>query len=219
MKKMTPEELREYLASKRDQKFRSQTESRLDCTEALIQNNKLKAKDPVEEKKRIAALRKATQSEEWLSKNKKQLEALFNDKAFSDYRNKRNREVNGKEIVTPYGRYETISDFKNEHGINFFDKMRFTPNLYYYLDEGPKTKIEKVYYANGYCHNTSRKLYEVLQVKSTATDRPWIRWFKKMMKEYPDQYYVKEEPKREWELCDEFGNPNYKYDYEKGKNK
>lgn len=112
-----------------------------------------------------------------------------------------------KPVHTPYGIFESKSEAQKtgwDIGIDFGIKLKTHPHLYYYLEDGPgETTYEKVYYMDSGCGNKLRPMHEKwCELNNEKTYANYNSWFKKMCKLYPNQFYVKTEPKREWLLYD-----------------
>jgi hypothetical protein len=120
---------------------------------------------------------------------------------------KANAKLKQRAIVTPYGEFEGLSEFKRKTGWGFANKNKQMPHLYYYKDVGPKKpKLETVYYTPYCVYNNSAKAWNLAKQNGDeyalklASGNFAHCWFKKMAKEDPDNYYKCKEPKREWNL-------------------
>lgn len=119
--------------------------------------------------------------------------------------NRAAQEKTRKPIHTPYGVFNSKGDAMDagyKLGIDFGIKLKTHPHLYYYLEDGPgKTTYEKVYYMDFNYGNKLRTLHKQwCEINKQQPSANVDSWFRRMCKQYPDQYYVKTEPKREWGL-------------------
>ena len=144
------------------------------------------------------------QDPQWKENNQRQLQRNNTDPEILARRYEANK-VTWKSVTGPQGVFDKVSAFQSETGMNFNDKRRLLPHLYYYTADGPgEVKTEKVYYTpQG--HYPSMLCAQEMDGTGFAdyqhlVHKPHIKWFKGMMKKYPDQYYIKTEPKREWIL-------------------
>jgi len=108
-------------------------------------------------------------------------------------------------IVTPFGEYRTAADFDTQTDFIFTEKRKSLPHLYYYKKDGPgEIKYENVTYTPYGIGNNRRKLMDAaIKAKDPGAlsgSKDHNNWLKRMITLDPDNYYVKKEPKREWEL-------------------
>ena len=109
-----------------------------------------------------------------------------------------------KAIITPYGEFSSKKDADAALKCKVQAKIKNFPHLYYYKEDGPGEIVyEKVYYTP---HGYFNKMPSVIKmcadagVETAKTAKCYYSWWAKMCRIYPDQYYVKTEPKREWNL-------------------
>ena len=110
--------------------------------------------------------------------------------------------------VTPYGEFKgNKNEFRKFTGKDRDGCVRYKPHLFYLKKNGPgEVTTEKVYYSPYGAFQNSKEIWQLAVVNKCkfATvnweTNDYSPYFKKMMKKYPDQYYTKVEPKREWEL-------------------
>lgn len=136
----------------------------------------------------------------------------------SEYNKKRSyslRKAKGKECKTPYGVFDSAAAF-NEKGFtscNFADNMRMKPHLFYYTENGPgNPTYEDVVYTpygefpkgnTGSKQNSGGKDRAFEAAKQAGNEfalkyKDKYAWWNKVSKLFPDQYYIKNEIKREW---------------------
>jgi len=170
---------------------------------ALKKRRKLeKTKEYQDKKKKVA--QQTASDPKWKEQHNKQLNRMNTDPEILANRYEANK-VTWVSVTSPQGVFDKVGDFAEATGMSFNDKKRLLPHLYYITNEGPgEAKTEKVYYTpSGYFPSMAMaqeadgrewENYEQLSFK------PHIKWFKGMMKKYPEEYYVKVEPKRDWIL-------------------
>lgn len=117
-------------------------------------------------------------------------------------------------VITPYGKFESIAEFDRQSpkGVWYSAKSLALPHLYYFEDKGPgKAKYEKVWYtpygiATSGTHNGNslqdliKKAKKVNDPNAQMKDVFACEWFQKMKRKDPDNYYMKKEVKKEWDL-------------------
>ena len=103
-----------------------------------------------------------------------------------------------KVCVTPFGKFESATELKKQHGVFFNSKRDQMPHLYYYLDDGPG----KPTYENVYCtpYGVFQNIpHAAIEEQKHHKDLP-VTWFLIKKKKDQNNYYVKKEIKREWAL-------------------
>ena len=131
------------------------------------------------------------------------------NKHISDSRIQSMNAATRKPVITPYGEYVSKSEFYKETNIAFDRKHQSMPHLYYFKEDGPgEVTYETVCYspygsAPNTTHGWNRKaLFE--KVKLSGDPHAQIKgageWWRKMMRKDQDNYYEKNEPKREWNM-------------------
>ena len=122
-------------------------------------------------------------------------------------------------FVTPFGEFEYKCQFDDyiqnrfpDHKVSGDRGLSLLPHLYYYKNTGPaEAEYERVFYTPyGIALNNSRKYTwmskKIIMQKAkdandpNATNKYWEDWWSKMTKLDPENYYMREEPKREWLL-------------------
>ena len=103
-----------------------------------------------------------------------------------------------KAIITEYGEFENVKEYEKSRLSDplrpgWSDRKKQMPHLYYIKQDGPgKTTYEKVVYADGKQYQSVRQF--------TIDSGKGVYWFQQMCKKYPDRYFIKTEPRREWLL-------------------
>ena len=169
---------------------------------------KEKTKDTNNKNRKVSHARHmANQDNEWQARHAELLKRMNSDPHILEERRKRNRE-NGQSVTGPQGSYETVKDFQQTNGMNFQDKLRLLPHLYYYTEKGPgQVKYETVYYSPLFTYCNTKEIYKVYLEKGLVEERfltlkfkPWLKWFAYMEKTNSELFYKKKEPKRDWLL-------------------
>ena len=107
-------------------------------------------------------------------------------------------ETRRKIIVTPHGEIATLAAMSAFYNINVGScqsRMKDKPHLYYYKDDGPgkPTYAEVVYTPDGRFKSQREAM------KAYTGDLPKNQgWWKKVIKLYPDEYYIKLEIKEDY---------------------
>ena len=112
-------------------------------------------------------------------------------------------------ISTPFGNFISQSEFYKQTKLNFKDKNKEMPHLYYVTNKGPgKPTYEAVYFSpEGEFKNKKQAFISAqnknnLKVKSQKTGEFTIEkyqtWWNKVSKQYPRDYYTKTMIRREW---------------------
>ena len=164
--------------------------------------------------------KKTAQSNSWKEAQKEGANKKY--KEDPEYNKKRItslRKIKGRKCQTPFGCFASAADF-NEQNLttcNFVDNMKMKPHLYYYIDIGPgDIKYEDVLYTP---YGIFPKTNVGTQPNSGGKDKAFAKakeqkdamalkykdkyaWWSRMCKLYPNKYYIKNEPKREWLLED-----------------
>jgi hypothetical protein len=215
-------ELRELLAKYRDQKFRKKSDAMLNSLDTKAHTARELTKTEKWKKGNKRGLEKRKNNPEWLA-NTRESNVLRNNPGLA-------KEIAGRQwkdpvrkeqhlqqiqdakengsfkksddqklavaaskmrssIMTPFGEYDSFAAFNADYpDINVRDRMRLNPHQYYYTCKGPgETTYEWVYYTPKGFHKYMNTLCDKYE-------------FQKMSKKYPDQYYKKWEPKREWNV-------------------
>ena len=137
-----------------------------------------------------------------------------------DYRQKlSNSAWKKKIIVTPFGEFDSVKDFKEQTGFIFSEKKKSMPHLYYNKDDGPgNITYEKIAYtpygiiplalgkvADKYNVLSIKKVYNIAKAngqENALKNNDFGDWFNYMIKYHGSDYYKKKEIKREWFLED-----------------
>lgn len=170
------------------------------------ESNRRQAKDPKWIEAHAKAMKETAQDPDWQAKNTKQMNRINNDPEIVAKRIARNQEVNRRPVTGPQGNFISVREFQNTTGMNFADKLRLLPHLYYYTEDGPaKAKYQNVYYSPLMTYCDSKTIYELYLEKGLIEERftklifkPWIKWWAYMEKTNPKLFYKKNEPKRDW---------------------
>lgn len=124
-------------------------------------------------------------------------------------------------IMTPWGEFAMVKEFNkwaqskiedfNGWSINYHDKQKSLPHLYYRIEDGPGEVLNEEVFNTPYGIAPAGKggrgpqptLKDLLQSAKSANDpdannKFAFDWFKKMNYRYPDKYYKNAQPKREW---------------------
>jgi len=111
-----------------------------------------------------------------------------------------------KRIVSPMGTFRSVADLKEQRPEFYYGKLEKLPHLYYFEEDGPgEPTYEKVWYSpyGVFAPKLRGKIYE----KASETNFEGINdskdkchWWNKMCRLYPNEFYMKKEIKREWDL-------------------
>jgi hypothetical protein len=171
-----------------------------------------------------SSMKSRSENEVWRENNRRALEKIHknaskaNKKAWKKVDRKQHsintsiglRKSIGRKIVTPEGTFDCIAEWKNLKKVkgNFLNKTQQMPHLYYYEDEGPgETTYETVFYSPMLTSRLRTPIFEKAlecNYENINEYKPKSRpnWWNKMKKLYPNEFYEKLEPKREWDLED-----------------
>jgi hypothetical protein len=156
-----------------------------------------------------------TQSEDAYWRERQQAGAIkkSKEKGYTDKRLNASREAKAREVITPFGNYNSVSEYynANPNAKNFNDNHRIKPHLYYYADIGPGNPTFEVvmYSPYGYLPKTdtyiggSKRMYDLCIENNdefALKYKDYICWWKRAKEKSPDMFYEKNEPKREWLL-------------------
>jgi hypothetical protein len=172
-------------------------------------------KDDPEHQKMVKERNKKTaESSAWKEAQRKgAIKKYEEDPEYNKKRIKSLRKTKGKECHTPYGIFSCAAEF-NEQGLtkcNFADNMKIKPHLFYYTENGPGEPLyETVLYSPYGCLpkldtniGGTKRLYQLaLDAKDefAMKYKDYGAWFRRVKRDWPDEYYEKQEIKREWAL-------------------
>ena len=153
-------------------------------------SNEERFKDPEVKKKISDEMKNAWQDEEF--RNNK-IESLRNG-------------VKSKRIVCPLGTFRSIIDMVEQcPELKFYWlKLKVYPHLYYFEEDGPgEPTYEKVWYSPIMITNNRQNI--IKKAKETNYEnindfKDVLSWWRKMCRLYPNDFYMKKEIKREWDL-------------------
>ena len=142
-------------------------------------------------------------SQEWKDNLAANKHKIYESAGFKASRQKMAQE-RSKPVVTPYGEFKSQQEFKRITGLAWTNKIKVYPHLYYNKEDGPGVApTEKVYYTPYGYHYKKIEVLRMAKNNGMFTDVDETRasdWFKQISRNNTDQYYVKTEPKREWNL-------------------
>ena len=160
---------------------------------------------------RIANVLKS-QDEEWLKNQKNVRKKQWKGMSAEQRKNHAQRSKDGlrnavaNPIQTPYGVFQTQSEFKEKTGWNYGDKCKMLPHLYYKIEDGPgEAPYENVWYSPWMTVGTRgrAKMYakaSELNFENFNNMKDKFSWWQKVCRLHPEDFYVINEPKREWNL-------------------
>ena len=168
------------------------------------------AKDPEWKRKHDENAKKLAKDPEWLRKNREIRLKLAKDPEWLRKNIETHRHL-AKPVTTPNGEFESIAAYKREVNRVFYYLKKGLPHLYYFTEEGPSEAItEKTFYTiYGSCAKAGGDPGSMAIMFQVAKDagcehannmKSHSRWFQKMCKLDPENFYTQVEPKRDWHL-------------------
>lgn len=175
-------------------------------------------KTPEAEQRRIAGIKRVTQTAEWKANNLIAAKRKAQDPAWLAATTAASRrkaqdpawlaacqaaqELRKTDYQTPYGVVRGVQAC-TDLGFDIQEKIKSLPHLYYRLSEGPGAELtEKVYYSPWMTSNSIKKIYQRGQelMLHKRTHKDITCWYKHQCKNFPNCFYTKIEVKREWDL-------------------
>lgn len=114
-------------------------------------------------------------------------------------------------ITTPNGEFESITEYQRIFNREFWNLHKALPHLYYYTEDGAgEVKTEKtsttIYGSSARAGGDPGSIRIMFQMAKDAGCEHAVgkkshdKWFQKMCKLDPENFYTQVEPKRDWHL-------------------
>ena len=162
------------------------------------------ASDPENLKRLCEQNKEQAKNPKWVSANKAGAERRKNDPEWQAKKAEWNKKQ-FQPVITPFGEFEKCGDVKKFlDKSDYLEKHKSMPHLYYKKSDGPgEVTYEKVWYTPYGMSNSVKYHYDKARdfgCPHALKINQHNNWMTKMLKKDPENYYTKEEPKREWLL-------------------